>query len=133
MREIRPSGSEGGARFYPLSLPLSARSEPRRGLRRFQAIRIDKAVCGTGAVFGCARFPSAGRSHLEWLERGEAGRGGGASAASPHHGKLARQASVDLPSCQKQTPARPVRSRPGRLTGEAPAGSAIGHRHVNRS
>ena len=25
MREIRPSGSEGGARFKPLSLPLSAR------------------------------------------------------------------------------------------------------------
>ena len=23
MREIRPSGSEGGARFQPLSLPLS--------------------------------------------------------------------------------------------------------------
>jgi len=23
MREIRPSGSEGGARFYPLFLPLS--------------------------------------------------------------------------------------------------------------
>ena len=26
MREIRPSGSEGGARFYPLSLPLSVSS-----------------------------------------------------------------------------------------------------------
>ena len=26
MREIRPSGSEGGARFKPLSLPLSAAS-----------------------------------------------------------------------------------------------------------
>jgi len=27
MREIRPSGSEGGARFKPLSLPLSAASK----------------------------------------------------------------------------------------------------------
>ena len=26
MRETRPSGSEGGARFNPLSLPLSTRS-----------------------------------------------------------------------------------------------------------
>ena len=32
MREIRPSGSEGGARFNPLSLPLSsaARTSRRR-------------------------------------------------------------------------------------------------------
>ena len=30
MREIRQSGSEGGARFYPLSLPLSFTFTPTR-------------------------------------------------------------------------------------------------------
>ena len=30
MREIRPSGSEGGARFKPLFLPLSAGGDARR-------------------------------------------------------------------------------------------------------
>ncbi len=34
MREIRPSGSEGGARFYPLSLPLSARGTAFTPLQR---------------------------------------------------------------------------------------------------
>ena len=33
MREIRPSGSEGGARFNPLSLPLSLRLRLRRAMR----------------------------------------------------------------------------------------------------
>ena len=31
MREIRPSGSEGGARFKPLFLPLSPPSRPATG------------------------------------------------------------------------------------------------------
>jgi hypothetical protein len=43
MRETRQSGSEGGARFYPLSLPLSrsrgrfGKPEARRDIRKPEA------------------------------------------------------------------------------------------------
>jgi hypothetical protein len=40
MREIRPSGSEGGARLNPSLLPLSLglRRQPRRVYPRFQLL-----------------------------------------------------------------------------------------------
>ena len=50
MREIRQSGSEGGARFYPLSLPLS-----------FEFALGD-------AVQRSRRFPRGQRNPLEWTD-----------------------------------------------------------------
>ena len=55
MREIRPSGSEGGARFYPLFLPLS----PASKLSHYQkksfftspsSEAIPRIVCARGAL-----------------------------------------------------------------------------------
>ena len=49
MREIRPSGSEGGARSYPLSLPLSQqRSQRSSEFARLGGSRVQCAVLADG-------------------------------------------------------------------------------------
>ena len=57
MRETRPSGSEGGARFYPSFLPLSVRLSLAR-LERVAAERMPRCseadMEGSGIPPGCS-------------------------------------------------------------------------------
>lgn len=68
MREIRPSGSEGGARFYSLFLPLSIDGRSATSVATRQ---VRDPVIGRGAAvilslveyarFGIIRRPTKGR------------------------------------------------------------------------
>ena len=54
MREIRPSGSEGGARFKPLSLPLFELPADNRFQLRVEAKAVATSLSEKGARDGRA-------------------------------------------------------------------------------